>query len=308
MITAIDQECRRQARLMGSAFEFIVSGENGHEKINEAIAEIKRIEDLLTEFSENSQTSQINNNAGIQAVEVVDEVYAIIKRCIQISALTQGSFDITAVALRKLYSFKGEKFIFPDLQAIQKTVDITGFKKIQLLPGNRVYLMKHGMRIGFGAIGKGYAADRAKQLLINKGVTSGVINASGDLTAWGTKPDGTSRKVGIADPENPDKVIAWIPVVNASVATSGDYEQYFIHEGERYSHALDPKTGKPVKGIKSVTIVAPCAELADALATAVMIMGVEIGLHFIEQLPSTHCLIIDNKNKIFTSRNLKINK
>lgn len=292
---------------MGSSFEFIVVNERGDHHIAEAIAEVKRIENLLTEFSETSQTSRLNKNSGIAPVQVDAEVYDIIKRAVSISKLTQGAFDITAGVLKKLYNFKGEQFTLPNRETLNKALSKAGFDNIHLLEGNRVYLSQPGMHLGFGAIGKGYAADRVKKLLQQNGVQSGVINASGDLTAWGTKPDGSPWKIGIADPDDPSRTIAWIPVQNASVATSGDYEQYFEIDGIRYAHAIDPKTGKPVKGIKSVTVVSPSAELSDALATAVMIMGVSVGLHFINQLPHIHCLIVGDQNRISTSRNLNIN-
>jgi thiamine biosynthesis lipoprotein len=162
------------------------------------------------------------------------------------------------------------------------------------------------MHIAFGAIGKGYAADMVKRKLIQRGVTNGVINASGDLTTFGRRADGSLWKVGIADPNDPTRLLFWIPLENASVATSGNYEQFFELNGIRYSHNIDPRTGMPVRGIKSVTIVSSSAELSDALATAVTIMGVDVGLHFIEQLPGTHCIIINDQNKIFMSRNLRV--
>lgn len=309
MSLAVQQEYRRQARLMGSAFEFVITDDHGEgeELLDAAVEEVRRIEFLLTEFSETSQTSRINRSSGIKPVEVDPEVYNIIKRSREISSLTQGAFDITAGLLKKLYNFKGEQFSLPDEHKLSDTLSRVGYKHISLLDQHRVYLEKPGMHIGFGAIGKGYAADKVKQLLLKRNITSGVINASGDLTAWGTRPDGKPWKVGIANPDDCDKAIGWIPVQNASVATSGDYEQYFEIDGVRYSHTIDPKTGKPVKGIKSVTVVSPSAELSDALATAVTIMGVEVGMHLVEQLPNTHCLIITGKNKIFTSKHLEIN-
>src|SRR5690606_8858021 len=191
--------------------------------------------------------------------------------------LTQGAFDISASVLKKLYNFKGDDFVLPEVNQIKSALSKAGYEKIQLLSHNQVFLTEPGMYIGFGGIGKGYAADRVKKLLIEKGVTSGVINASGDLTAWGHRPDGSPWKVGIADPESPSQAMLWIPVDHTSVATSGDYERYFEINGERYSHTIDPKNGKPVKGVKSVTIVSPSAELSDALATAVFVMGPEVG-------------------------------
>ncbi len=309
MISQARCECKKQVRLMGSSFEFIIveKEELGYELIEIAIAEVKRIENLLTEFSSSSQTSQINESAGIKSIPVDEEVYAIIKRSTELSKLTQGAFDISAVALRKLYNFKGQDFQFPDEDQIGNVLDVVGYNKIDLSKPNEVFLTKPGMHIAFGAIGKGYAADHVKKILIEKGVKHAAINASGDLTAWGNRLDGTPWKVGIADPNNPSKMIAWLPIQNSSVATSGDYEQYFERNGIRFSHTIDPKTGHPVQGIKSVTLFGPSAELCDALATAVTIMGVEVGLHFLEQLPNTHGIIVNDRNKIFTSRYLKWN-
>jgi FAD:protein FMN transferase len=308
MNTTVGNECRRQVRLMGSDFEFIVADDedNGYRVIEDAIQEVKRIEALLTEFSETSQTSLINQYAGRKAVQVDDEVYAIIRRCKEISALTQGAFDITAGVLRKMYNFKGIHFEMPDKAQINIALAKVGAEKIQLRANNHVYLTHSGMHIGFGAIGKGYAADVVKQKLLQCGIKRGVINASGDLTAFGKHLDDALWKVGIADPNDPARVMAWLPLQNASVATSGNYEQFFEKDGVRYGHTIDPKTGRPATGIKSVTIVSASAELSDALATAVTIMGVEVGLHFIEQLPGTHCLIITDKNKMFTSRHLHL--
>lgn len=302
------REFRLQTRLMGSAFEFVIlSGEQkGQFLLEDSINEVKRIEALLTEFSVHSQTSLINQFAGIQPVRVDPEVYDIIQRCKAISTLTQGAFDITASLLKKMYNFKGQKFDMPEEGQIRKALSKVGNDKIQLQKDNHVFLTEPGMHIGFGAIGKGYAADCVKKMLISKGVQSAVINASGDLTAWGCHLDGSPWKVGIADPLDPAKALLWIPVRNSSVATSGDYEQYFELNGERFSHTLDPKTGKPVKGIKSVTVISASAELSDALATAIFIMGPEAGLYFVEQLPDTHAIVIDDSNEVSMSKHFKL--
>jgi thiamine biosynthesis lipoprotein len=302
-------KCSIDKRLMGSAFELIVVAENeakGDQLLQEGIAEIQRLEALLTEFNDHSQTAQLNKQAGIAPVQVDEEVYQLIKRSIHISSLTQGAFDITAGALKQLYNFKNKQLTFPGKSAINKVLQSVGYKKIQLGEDGHIMLQEPGMHIGFGAIGKGYAADKVKALWLSKGVTSGVINASGDLTAWGQQPNGEPWKVGIADPSNIDNVLLWLPVDNASVATSGNYEQYFDLDGIRYSHNIDPRTGMPAKFIKSVTIISMSAELSDALATAVTIMGVEAGLYFIDQLPNVHCIIIDKDNKIHRSKKIEV--
>jgi thiamine biosynthesis lipoprotein len=168
-----------------------------------------------------------------------------------------------------------------------------------------VYLKKKGMRIGFGGIGKGYAADKAKQLLQQRGVASGVVNAAGDLITWGVQPDGRSWTIGIADPDTRHP-FSYLNISNMAVATSGTYEKYAIINGKKYSHTIDPKTGMPVTGIKSVTIICPSAELADAMATPVMVMGIQVGLDLINQMKQMACIIIDDDNRLYTSRNIKI--
>jgi FAD:protein FMN transferase len=301
-------ETRRQARLMGSDFEFVLVDDEQNAHLDEAIVEVKRIESLLTEFSETSQTSLINRQAGISPVFVDEEVYRLIKRCKELSILTQGAFDITCGVLKRLYNFKGENFKLPAATSISAALQKVGSEKIKLKGPNRVFLTDAGMLIGFGAIGKGYAADIVKRKLVARGVRGGVINASGDLTTFGRRADGSLWKVGIADPDDPSRILMWLSVENASVATSGNYIQFFDVDGIRHSHNIDPRTGRPVKGIKSVTVVSSSAELSDALATAVTVMGVEVGLHFIEQLPGTHCLIVTDENRIFTSSHLRFEK
>ena len=303
------KEYTRKERLMGSAFEFLVTAETESRAIgllDECVAEVKRLETALTEFNENSETSLINRNAGIGPVQVSNETYELIERSIRISAMTDGAFDITAVALRKLYNFKGQDFKIPDPDQVKETLARTGYKKIQLSPPYSVFLTKKNMHIAFGAIGKGLAADKVKSLMISRGVDCGFINASGDLTAWGTRPNGESWKTGIAHPDDQSKIILWMPMNGSSIATSGNYIQYFDHLGKRYSHNIDPRTGYPVTGIKSVSVVSPGAELSDALATAVTVMGVKAGLYLINQLPQTHCILVDENNRVHVSKKIEI--
>jgi thiamine biosynthesis lipoprotein len=300
-------EFRLAEKLMGSAFELIIRDTDktrAEERLLEGRDEIKRLENLLTEFDRLSHTSRLNTNAGIKPVQVDAEVYQLIRRCIGLSSLTRGAFDISVGPLKKLYNFKNEKFVFPEKSAVKKTLSVVGFQEIALLDDNHVFLKKKGMHISFAAIGKGYAADQVKKLWQEKGVSHGVINASGDLTVIGRKSDDRSWQIGIANPDATNEVLCYLPVENASVATSGDYEQFFMRGGNRYAHTIDPRTGKPVSGIKSVSVISPGAELCDALATAVFVMGIEVGVHFINQLPKTHCLIINDKNEVFHSRNL----
>lgn len=300
-------EFRLVEKLMGSAFELIIVDSDkirAEQLLEEGRDEIKWLENMLTEFDQSSFTSMLNESAGIRPVEVDVEVYELIRRCIHLSNLTQGAFDITVGPLKKLYNFKNEGFVFPEKHAVKKILSFIGFQHISLLDNHKIFLKKKGMHISFAAVGKGYAADKVKALWLEKGVQNGVINASGDLTVIGKKSEEKPWQIGIANPDMANEVLCFLPVENASVATSGDYEQYFMRNGKRFSHNIDPRTGKPVSGIKSVTVISPGAELCDALATAVYVMGIEVGLHFINQLPQTHCLIINDKNEVFHSRNL----
>jgi FAD:protein FMN transferase len=298
-------------KLMGNRFEISVVSENGNwanERIENAISEISRIEQLLTTFKPDSQTNLINAYAGIKPVRVDKEVFELIQRSLKISNLTQGAFDITYGSIDKsLWNFDTKMTSLPNAETAKNMVRLIDYQKVILNQNEQtVFLQEQGMRIGFGGIGKGYAAEMAKQLMIREGVKSGVVNASGDLTTWGNQPNGKQWTIGIADPNHKNKTFSSLNISNMAVATSGDYEKFIMIDGKRYSHTINPKTGLPITGIKSVTIIAPNAELADSLATPVTVMGVKVGLDLINQIKGIACVIIDDNNKIFTSKNINI--
>ncbi|MEC8830734.1 MAG: FAD:protein FMN transferase [Bacteroidota bacterium] len=300
-----DVTVKKTLKLMGTRFEITVVAPNeeiGYINIDEAVSEIERIEAIISSWSENSETTLINKNAGIKPVKVSRELFNLIERAIKISEITDGAFDITYASMDNIWKFDGTMDKVPTTTEIKNSVAKVGFKKIQLDQENlTVYLPEKGMKIGFGAIGKGYAADKAKDLLVSKDVKGGIINASGDLTTWGTKVTGEKWLVGIANPLSKDKVFSWLPIVESSVATSGNYEKYIMLNGEKYSHIIDPRTGYPTKGINSVSIFAKQAELCDALATAVFTMGRDVGLHMINQIDGVEAVVVDSENKVHRS-------
>jgi len=295
---------------MGSGFEFTVVAENSTEAnsfIDVAVGEITRIEKLISSWDENSQTSAINKFAGIKPVKVNVELFELIERSIAISSLTDGAFDISYASIDKIWKFDGTMMLMPSAEEIKNSVTKVGYRNIVLdKEKHTVFLSLVGMKIGFGAIGKGYAADKAKQILISKGVSAGIINASGDMNTWGKQINGTDWTVAIVNPLNKKQVFASLPISNGAVVTSGDYEKYVEFNGERFSHIINPRTGYPSTGLISVTVFAPKAELADALATSVFVMGVEAGLDRINQLPKVECIIIDDKGNIWKSKNIEI--
>ena len=297
---------------MGSRFDISVVANSqieGNKSIQVAIDEISRIEKLISSWDKNSQTSKIIDNAGVQPVKVDDELFQLIDRAIKLSKLTNGAFDISYASMDKVWKFDGSMVTMPSEEAIKNSVEKVGYQNIILNAENKtVFLKLKGMKIGFGAIGKGYAADKAKALLIEKGVVGGIINASGDLNTWGTQPNGKDWTVAIVNPLNKEKVFSWFPVKNSAVVTSGNYEKYVTFNNTLYTHIIDPRTGYPATGILSVSIFTKTAELADALATSIFVMGVDTGLDFVNQLKGVECIIIDKDNKMHFSTNINIEK
>lgn len=296
---------------MGSHFEITVVAKDSIQANNDiklAILEITRIEKLISSWDKNSQTAEINRNAGIKPVKVDAELFQLIERAIKVSKLTNGAFDISYASMDKVWFFDGTMTKMPSDKVIKKSVEKVGYKNIVLNKENStVFLKLKGMKIGFGAIGKGYAADKAKALLQEKGVVSGIINASGDLNTWGKQPNGKDWLVAIVNPLNKEKVFSWLPVYNSAVVTSGNYEKYVKFNDILYTHIIDPRTGYPATGILSVTIFTKNAELADALATSIFVMGADTGINFINQLKGVECIIIDKNNKMITSKNIELN-
>ncbi len=296
---------------MGSRFEITANSEDDElamKAIDAAIEEITRIEKLISSWDPESQTSEINRQAGIAPVKVDKELFDLIGRSKKISQLTDGSFDISYASMDKIWKFDGSVTTLPTNEEISTSVSKINYQDI-ILDNNEqtVFLKNAGMKIGFGAIGKGYAANRGRVVMKSMGIKGGIVNAGGDLITWGKEADGNDWSIGIGDPKNKSKVLAWITVGEMAVVTSGNYEKFIMINGKRYSHIIDPKTGYPVHGLKSVTIICPDAELSDALATSVFIMGRLKGLAMINQLKGVEALVIDDDDKIWTSEHLKLN-
>ncbi len=311
MLLAPYQIYSKGLRLMGNHFQISAVAEDevtAFKAIDAAIAEIQRIEALLTTYKESSQTNMINEYAGIEPVRVDMEVFDLIERSLRISALTQGAFDITYGSVdKRFWNFDTAMDKLPDPVVAKSLVSLINYRNVILDRNEQtVFLKEKGMRIGFGGIGKGYAADRARMVMQQADVKSGIVNAAGDLTVWGNQADGSPWTIGVADPDRKQLPFASMHLTNVSVATSGNYEKYIMIGGKKYSHTIDPKTGYPVQGIKSVTIISGSAEVADAMATPIMVMGIKAGLNLINQVKGIACIIIDDDNGIHASKNINI--
>src|SRR5260221_10613397 len=299
---------RRVVRLMGDLFEISVVGNNpdwADERIDDAIAEINRVEKLLSAFSDDSTINEIYRNAGINPVTTDHEIFRLIDRSVKISELTHGAFDITYFAADKesAFNFNANNTLIK----AKTSISYVNYHNVILdSKAQSVFLKEKGMRIGFGANIKGYAADRAKYILQMNDVSNGVINAGGDLLTWGAQPDHEPWTIATADPSQKTMPFANVNISNMAIATSIDAEKHTSILNKKYLNVINPKKGFPVSGIKSVSIIITSAELADAMATPVMSIGINAGLYLINQLNQIACVIIDDHNRVYTSKDINI--
>jgi len=303
---------KRKLILLTSPFEMTVVAKDtveANQYIDLAIAEVKRVENLVSDWKPETQISHVNQNAGIQPVKVDDEVFQLVKRSIKISKLTEGAFDISYASMDKIWKFDGSMKAMPTPEAIKKSVEKVGYQKIILDEKEKtIFLRDKGMKLGLGGIAQSFIADNIRDLLKSKGCSSGIANVSGDIAAWGKQPDGKPWTIGIINPMNKNKIFATFPLIDSSVETSGTYEKYVVFDGVQYSHIINPKTGYPAQGIVSVTIFAKQTEIADGLAKGVFLYGVEAGLDLVNQLKGIECIIVDSKGKIYASKGIDIKK
>lgn len=298
---------KREVLLMGTRFEFSLVGDNpqwADDRAEEAIAEINRVEKLISAFNDESVLNEINRNAGIKPVKTNAEIFRLISRSLQISELTDGSFDITYYTFDKTQNAKAEE---EENQLRKITPGDINFKNVIIDDkAQTVFLKEKNMRIGFGSNSKGYAADRAKYIFQMNGVSSGVINAAGDLLAWGLQPNNEPWTVASADPEQISLPFSNVTIGNMAIATSVNTVKQTALNNKKRPNIFHSKTGFPVSGIKSVSIVSPSAELADSLSATVMMMGINAGLYLINQLNQIACIIVDDQNRVYTSKDVSV--
>lgn len=281
------------------------SKEKAEAAIDRAFREIKRLEGLLNFYSGKSDVAEINRNSGIKPVHVSPETYDLVRISRTISEETGGVFDITIGPISGLYDFVRKKR--PSLQEIHSLIPLVGYKRMVLNPEEMtVYLKKKGMKIDPGGIAKGYAADRAVEILKKAGIKAALVAIAGDIRCYGTKPDGEDWIVGIQNPRagKGKEVFATIRLKDMAISTSGDYQRYFIEDGKRYHHILDPATGLPATGLISVSVVGPLATYTDSLATAVFVRGLPEGKRLAEKM-GYYIIAVDQEGNIHISDTIK---
>ena len=299
----------RDTVLMGSRFKITLVDNDSisvEKNINKAIDEMIRIENLISDWKPTSQVSQINQNAGIQPVKVDQEIIDLTKRALYFSSLTEGAFDISFAAMDRIWKFDGSMQEIPTSSAIQKAIEKIGYQHIIINEeASTIFLEKQGMKIGFGSTGKGYAADKAREIMIQSGINAGIIDASGDMTTWGSQLNEKPWRIGITNPFNRQQMADILSLKNAAVTTSGDYEKFVMIDGKRYSHIINPKTGIPSTGLTGVTVIGPNAEMCNGFSTSIMVLGKEKGLELINQQKEYAALLITDEGKIIRSKNYK---
>lgn len=299
----------RDTVLMGSRFKITlvdIDSISVEKNINKAIDEMVRIEHLISDWKPTSQVSQINQNAGIKPIKVDQEVIELTKRALYFSNLTEGAFDISFAAMDKIWKFDGSMEEIPTSSAIQKAIEKIGYQHIIINEkDSTIFLEKPGMKIGFGSTGKGYAADKAREIMQNLGINAGIIDASGDMTTWGNQLDEKPWRIGITNPFHRNKMADILSLKNAAVTTSGDYEKFVMIDGKRYSHIINPKTGMPSTGLTGVTVIGPNAEMCNGFSTSIMVLGKKKGLALINQQKDYAALLITDEGKIIRSKKYK---
>ncbi|MHC5112927.1 MAG: FAD:protein FMN transferase [Planctomycetota bacterium] len=259
----------------------------------------------MSEWKDSSPLSSVNRAAGYGAVPVPDDLRAVLRRGVQIGDLTNGAFDVTWAALWGLWDFKAETPRVPDDDKITERVALVDYKRVEIDDdAGTVRLAEPGMMLGLGGIAKGYALDQSAEALRAKGIHSFLISAAGQMLV-GAEKNGRPWRIGIRDPRGePADFFAHIEVTNTSVSTSGDYEQYFVLDGRRYHHILDPRTGRPARGVRSATVVCADATLADALSTSLIVLGPDAGLALVETLPGVEAVVVDQEGALHVSSGL----
>ncbi len=274
--------------------------------IDKAFAEIEKIDNLVNFFSDKSEISGINKNAGKKAAAISDETFEVIEKAIYASKETNGAFDVTIGPEIALWDFHNK--VKPEDKEIIQRLSLVNYKALTLYKNPpSAYLKKKGMLINLGGVAKGYAADRAVEVMKKTGIKSGLVAIAGDIKAFGLRPDSKPWKIGIRNPRaknKDDEIMATIGLTDMAISTSGDYERYFISEGKRYHHILNPKTGYPADSCRSVSVIAKEGAVTDPFSTGIFILGAEKGIKLLEEM-RIDGIIVDKDGKIHTTRNLR---
>lgn len=275
----------------------------GDAALEAVFVEIERINLLMSTYLEDSRISAINRDAAVKPIDAGEELFQLILRSLDISILTRGAFDVTYDSVGQHYDFRaGER---PDSETVQEELKSIDYRLVEMnRTDNTVSFARAGVRINLGGIAKGYAVERGVEILKLFGVRHGRVTAGGDTRLLGDRR-GQPWIVGVRDPREEGQVTVTLPLQDEAISTSGDYERFFLEDGKRYHHILQPSTGEPASGIRSATVVGPDAVITDALSTSVFVMGVDRGLRLIATLPDYEGIVIDDDGGLYYSDGLR---
>lgn len=290
--------------LMDTVVTIRAIGSNSAFAVEEAFRAIKRVEALFSKFDEDSEVARINAGAGTW-VSVSPEVFNLIALSKTYGELTDGAFDITIGPLMSLWGFSSRRYHVPSPEELLAVKEYVDYRKIALNTEHNQVKIPLGFRLDLGGVAKGYAVDKATEALHGAGIRQGLINAGGDITTLGNRPDGNPWRVGIQHPFELGAVLAVLPLTDQAVVTSGDYERFFEEQGVRFHHILNPKTGYPAENLVSVTVVAKEALMADILSTAFFVLGVDASLKVLESLSFVDAVFVDKEGEITVSEGLR---
>lgn len=298
---------RRSGAVMGTSMDLTLrlpsgQGLRAQELLDAAEAELRRIQALMTTWEASPMTA-LNDAAGRGPVEVDPELARLVARAVFLASESGGAFDPTWKALDGAWRFQSKDPVLPSAADLEPLLARVDWRRVAVDLENNTVSLPEGFELGLGGIAKGYGVDRAMALWLAEGVKHGIVDAGGDLKALGSNDDGP-WEIAIKHPRRRDEVLAVIPVSNACVVTSGDYERFFEVDGQRYHHILDPRDGRPSRGAMSATVLGPDAAAADALATALCVLDPEEGLQLIERSPRFEALIVDLDGEVHVSPGL----
>lgn len=277
--------------------------EGAEEAASAAFAVFAEVDLAMNEWRPESPLSAVNREAGAAAVVVPADLLDLVERGIEIGRLTGGAFDVTWAALWGVWDFKADRPAVPDPALVARAAALVDFREVRVdREAGTLMLARPGMAIGLGGIAKGWALDRAAALLRERGFRDFLLQGGGQVYAAGTRADGSPWRVGIRDPRGPaDDFFAIAPVSDVSLSTSGDYERFFFADGVRFHHILDPRTGMPARGIRSATAVHADATLADAMSTALVVLGPERGMALVQAVPGLDAVLVDSDGRVLAS-------
>lgn len=299
----------KRSRMLMGTLVFVTVVASDKEKAQGAatagLDEIRRLEELLSTWIPSSDMSKINAEAGHQSVQVSQETYELLQRSLEVANVTHGGFNIAIGPAVAQWGFPEHPGLAmkEQLHAVKPLIDL---RNVQLRSDPpTVHLAEVGMRIDIGGIGKGFAADKAVEVMQQMGAIAGVVALSGDIKTFGVLPDGEQFVFGIQHPRDQGRLLGKIQLENEAVSTAGDYQQFFMDEGVRYHHILDPDTLYPARGCQSVTVIAKEGVWADGLDTGIFVMGVEEGLKLIESMSGVEGILVDQDGTVHVSSGLQ---